>query len=56
MGKLRAALDVLVSLAPITTEPTQELSVTGKRSLGGHEDDGEGTTRTIELFKSKAIF
>lgn len=43
MGKLRAALDGLVSLAPITNETTQEISVTGKRSLG-HEEDGEGTT------------
>jgi hypothetical protein len=43
MGKLRAALDGLVSLAPITNETTQEISVTGKRSLS-HEEDGEGTT------------
>ena len=42
MGKLRAALDGLVALALITNETAQEASVTGKRSLGSLEEDGEG--------------
>lgn len=47
MGKLRAALDGLVALAQITNETTQEVSLTGKRCLGGQEEEGDGMASTV---------